>query len=165
MTEVVLAVSYRPTDMFEALAAWEKQYGIKLTCSQETEPLGTAGPLALARTLLSADGEPFFVFNSDVTCEYPLKELLAFHKAHGREGTIMVTRVDEPSKYGVVVHDAAGKIEHFVEKPQTFVGNHINAGLYCFNPSILDRIELKPTSIEKEIFPQMADEGHVSCDS
>ena len=34
----------------------------------------------------------------------------------------MVTKVDEPSKYGVVVHGADGKIAHFVEKPQTFVG-------------------------------------------
>lgn len=70
----------------------------------------------------------------------------------------MVTKVDEPSKYGVVVHDAKGKIQHFVEKPQTWVGNHINAGLYIFNPSILKRIPMEPTSIEKDIFPTMADE-------
>jgi len=99
------------------------------------------------------------VFNSDVTCEYPLAELLAYHRSHGGEGTLMVTKVDEPSKYGVVVHDAAGKIQHFVEKPQTFVGNHINAGLYCLSPAVLDRIPLRPTSIEKEVFPAMADEG------
>ena len=101
------------------------------------------------------------MFNSDVTCEYPLRDLLAFHKKTGKEGTIMVTRVDEPSKYGVVVHDATGRIQHFVEKPQTFVGNHINAGLYIFSPKILSRISLKPTSIEKEIFPVMADEGQL----
>lgn len=106
-------------------------------------------------------GDPFFVFNSDVTCEYPLKDLLAYHRSHGKEGTIMVTKVDEPSKYGVVVHDNTGRIQHFVEKPQTFVGNHINAGLYVFNPSILNRISMKPTSIEKEIFPVMADEGQL----
>lgn len=123
-------------------------------------PPPAAGPLALAKEHLS-DGEPFFVFNSDVTCEYPLKQLLDFHRAHGKEGTILVTRVEEPSKYGVVVHDDKGKIQHFVEKPQTFVGNHINAGMYCFNPSILDRIPLKPTSIEKEIFPDMADQGQL----
>jgi hypothetical protein len=62
---------------------------VKISYSQETEPLGTAGPLALARELLS-DGEPFFVLNSDVTCVFPFRELLAFHKAHQREGTIMV---------------------------------------------------------------------------
>lgn len=70
-----------------------------------------------------------------------------------------VTKVAEPSKYGVVIHDEAGKIQHFVEKPQTFVGNHINAGLYIFNSTVLDRIELRPTSIEKEIFPAMAAVG------
>jgi len=67
-----------------------------------------------------------------------------------------VTRVEDPSKYGVVVHDEAGLISRFVEKPTTFVGNHINAGLYCLSPSILKRIPMKPTSIEKEVFPLSA---------
>lgn len=116
-----------------------------------------AGPLKLAEKHID-DGEPFFVFNSDITCDYPLQRFLDFHKSHKKEGTIMVTKVEEPSKYGVIVHDAEGKIQHFVEKPQTWVGNHINAGLYIFNPSILKRIPLEPTSIEKDIFPKMADE-------
>jgi mannose-1-phosphate guanylyltransferase len=160
-SEVILAVNYKPEVMMAGLKAIEEEYGIKVTCSQETEPLGTAGPLALAREKLGGDGEPFFVFNSDVTCEYPLQGMLDFHRAHGAEGTICVTQVEEPSKYGVVVHNEAGAIQHFVEKPQTFVGNHINAGLYLFNPSILDRISPKPTSIEKEIFPVMANEDQL----
>ena len=65
--------------------------------------------------------------------------------------------MDEPSKYGVVVmEEATGKVERFVEKPKIFVGNKINAGIYLLNPSILDRIHLRPTSIEKEVFPQIA---------
>ena len=49
--------------------------------------------------------------------------------------------MEEPSKYGVVVYEAAtGQIERFVEKPQEFVSNKINAGLYIFSTSILDRI-------------------------
>lgn len=60
--------------------------------------------------------------------------------------------MEEPSKYGVVVYDErTGMIAEFVEKPQEYVGNKINAGLYIFNPSILDRIPLRPTSIEKEV--------------
>ena len=71
-----------------------------------------------------------------------------------------MTRVDEPSKYGVVVYSAeTGKIDRFVEKPQEYVSNKINAGMYIFNVSVLDRIELRPTSIEKEIFPVMAADG------
>lgn len=45
----------------------------------------------------------FFVFNSDVICEYPLDKLVEYHQAHGNEGTIMVTQVEDPSRYGVVV--------------------------------------------------------------
>lgn len=53
----------------------------------------------------------------------------------------MVTQVSDPSKYGVVVYDEnSGRISRFVEKPQQYVGNKINAGLYIFNPSILKRI-------------------------
>jgi len=46
-----------------------------------------------------------------------------------------------------------------VEKPSVFVGNKINAGLYLLNVSVIDRIEMRPTSIEREIFPAMASEG------
>jgi len=54
-----------------------------------------------------------------------------------------VTKVEEPSKYGVVVYEQdSGKIERFVEKPREYVSNKINAGLYIFNPTILNRIEV-----------------------
>ncbi|KAI4382810.1 hypothetical protein MLD38_008723 [Melastoma candidum] len=82
VTEVVLAINYQPDRMLNFLKEFEAQIGIKITCSQETEPLGTAGPLALARDKLVDDsGEPFFVLNSDVISEYPLKEMIEFHKA------------------------------------------------------------------------------------
>lgn len=49
-----------------------------------------AGPLALARELLNIDDEPFFVLNSDVICDFPFKDMLQFHRNHGKEGTIVV---------------------------------------------------------------------------
>lgn len=161
VTQVVLAVSYRAQEMEQELTQYAEQMGVELIYSHETEPLGTAGPLALAREILTRDDEPFFVLNSDITCEFPFKEMVKFHKNHGKEGTIVVTKVEEPSKYGVVVYDDDGKIEKFVEKPQEFVSNKINAGLYILNPSILNRIEIRPTSIEKEIFPVMAQAGEL----
>ena len=53
-------------------------------------PLFTAGPLGLAKDLLKEGNEPFFVLNSDITCDYPFAEMLDFHKSHGKEGTIVV---------------------------------------------------------------------------
>lgn len=161
VTEVILAVSYRAEDMERNLGEEAKKLGVKLIFSHESEPLGTAGPLALVSDILRSGDEPFFVLNSDIICDFPFKQLLDFHINHGKEGTIIVTKVEEPSKYGVVVYDDDGKIGSFVEKPQEFISNKINAGMYIFNPSILNRIELKPTSIEKEVFPSMAKDGEL----
>ncbi|VVB05780.1 unnamed protein product [Arabis nemorensis] len=138
---------------------YEKKLGIKITCSQETEPLGTAGSLALARDKLVDDsGAPFFVLNSEVMSEFPLGELIWLHNCRRGEASIMVTKVDEPSKYGVVaMEENTGKVESFVEKPNLCVGYKIFARIYLLNPSVLDLIELKPTSLEKEIFPQIAE--------
>lgn len=160
VTDIVLAVNYRPEVMVETLKKYEKEYGVSITFSVETEPLGTAGPLKLAEKVLKKDNSPFFVLNSDVICEYPFKELADFHKAHGGQGTIVATKVDEPSKYGVIVHDIAtpNLIDRFVEKPVEFVGNRINAGLYILNPEVIDLIDLKPTSIEKETFPILVEQ-------
>ncbi|MGH0137774.1 UNVERIFIED_CONTAM: hypothetical protein FKN15_064480 [Acipenser sinensis] len=136
--------------------------GIKISLSHEKEPLGTAGPLALARELLTDNSDPFFVLNSDVICDFPFEDMVKFHQHHGKQGTIVVTKVEEPSKYGVVVYEGeSGRIHRFVEKPQVFVSSKINAGMYIFSPSVLHRIQLRPTSIEKEIFPVMAQEGHL----
>ncbi|KAJ2336688.1 mannose-1-phosphate guanyltransferase [Coemansia sp. RSA 2681] len=157
VTDIVLAVNYKPEVMVAVLKKYEAKFGITITFSVEKEPLGTAGPLALARDVLGKDDSPFFVLNADVTCEYPFEKMRDFHIEHGNEGTILATKVEEPSKYGVIVtQPKSSRIDRFVEKPVEFVGNRINAGIYIFSPSILDRIELRPTSIEKEIFPKMA---------
>uniref|UniRef100_A0A5F9CVG7 Mannose-1-phosphate guanylyltransferase catalytic subunit beta n=1 Tax=Oryctolagus cuniculus TaxID=9986 RepID=A0A5F9CVG7_RABIT len=138
------------------------QLGIRISMSHEEEPLGTAGPLALARDLLSETADPFFVLNSDVICDFPFQAMAQFHRHHGQEGSILVTKVEEPSKYGVVVCEAeTGRIHRFVEKPQVFVSNKINAGMYVLSPAVLQRIQLQPTSIEKEVFPVMAKEGQL----
>lgn len=165
VNHIILAVSYMSDQLEKVLFSETDKLGVKLEFSHEDEPMDTAGPLALAREKLLSDGggnSPFFLLNSDVICDYPFEQMISFHKAHGKEGTIVVTKVEEPSKYGVVIYDKnTGQIEKFVEKPQVFVSNKINAGLYIFNPSILDRIKPVPTSIEKEIFPAMSKEGQL----
>ncbi|KAF4699477.1 hypothetical protein FOZ62_016928, partial [Perkinsus olseni] len=162
---VVLAVGFQPEHMQHALKEMEAKYKVKITCSIETEPLGTAGPLYLARDVLLSDDEPVFVFNSDVICDFPLKELLAFHTNHGREGTIVVTKVEDPSRFGVVVYDEeTGKIDRFVEKPKEFVGDKINAGLYILSNSVIEkRVEPRFMMVETDVFPQMAVEGELYC--
>lgn len=80
--------------MMNFIHEYEPKLGIKIVCSKEEEPMGTAGPLALARHILDdGSGSPFFVLNSDVISEYPLRAMVDFHKAKGGECSIMVTKV------------------------------------------------------------------------
>ena len=84
-----------------------------------------------------------FVFNSDVICEFPLEQLKQLHLEKKAEATLILTKVTDPSKYGVVVTDANNQIQRFVEKPKEFISDRINAGLYIFNTSVIDRIPLQ----------------------
>ncbi|VDN14704.1 unnamed protein product, partial [Dibothriocephalus latus] len=142
---------------------------VDLHFSYEDEHLGTGkffvfilialgGPLAQAAYWLKDLKEPFFVLNSDIICNYPFQRMLDFHKSHGKEGTMAVTKVEEPSRFGAVVYnDHSGGVLRFVEKPYDFIANKVNAGLYVFNSS------LRPTSIEVEIFPRMVEDGQLYC--
>ena len=62
--------------------------------------------------------------NSDIVCEFPLEKLIKFHFEHGKLATMMVKRVDNPSRFGVVSAESFNnedqeykKIVSFVEKP------------------------------------------------
>ena len=158
VTEIILAINYQPESMIEYMKELEAEFSIKLTASIETEPLGTAGPIRLAKDKLLATGaqEDFFVFNSDIICQFPLKKMLEYHKAKKAEGTLMVTQVEDPSRYGVILFGEDGLIQDFIEKPSKPISNKINAGLYILNKSVIERIPEKPTSIEREIFPKIA---------
>jgi mannose-1-phosphate guanylyltransferase len=158
VTEVIMATSYQPECMLNYMKELEAEFSIKITASIENEPLGTAGPIKLAKEKLLADPtqEDFFVFNSDIICQFPLKKLLEFHKARKAEGTLMVTQVEDPSRYGVILFDETGLIQNFIEKPKKFISDKINAGLYLLNKSIIERIPDRPTSIEREVFPKVA---------
>lgn len=153
--KIVFALSELQNDLKAYMQEYqERKKSIQIIPSIESEPLGTAGPISLAKEHLK--GHRFFMMNSDVMSPYPFKDLLEFHLSHGGEGTIMSWDVDDPSRFGVILSDESGAITNFVEKPQTFVGNSINAGHYIFEPSIIDRIKPVPTSIEREIFPLIA---------
>lgn len=158
VTEVIMAISYQPECMLDYMKELEAEFSVKITASIEHEPLGTAGPIKLAREKLLSDPsqEDFFVFNSDIICQFPLKKLLEFHRANKAEGTLMVTQVKDPSRYGVILFDETGLIKDFIEKPKDFISDKINAGLYLLNKSIIERIPDRPTSIEREVFPKAA---------
>jgi mannose-1-phosphate guanylyltransferase len=160
VTDAVLSLGYRP-DMFIEAYPDDRCAGVTLHYAVEPEPLDTAGAVRFA----ALDGgieNTFFVVNGDVLTEFDVGALWAFHRAAAAEATIALTPVEDPSRFGVVPIDDAGRVEAFVEKPAPGEAptNWINAGIYVLEPSVIDRIPAgRRASIERETFPQMVADG------
>ena len=161
VTEAVLSLGYRPDAFIDAYPDGVCA-GVVLHYAVEPDPLDTAGAVRFAALSAGID-DTFIVVNGDVLTDLNVAELWEFHKSHGAEGTIALTPVEDPSRYGVVPIDDNGRVIEFVEKPApgTAPTNWINAGTYVLEPSVLDRIASdRKVSIERETFPAMvADES------
>jgi mannose-1-phosphate guanylyltransferase len=74
--------------------------------------MGTAGPLKLAESILRADNKEglFFTFNSDIICDFPLEDLLQTQRKHNQEGTMVLAKVEDPRRFGVIVVKPSGQI-------------------------------------------------------
>ena len=58
---------------------------------QEYAALGTGGGLYHFRDqILSGGPQAFFVLNADVCSEFPLDEMLAFHREHGDPSSLVI---------------------------------------------------------------------------
>jgi mannose-1-phosphate guanylyltransferase len=152
----VLALGYRP-DVFRRAFPDGRCHGVELVYAVEPEPLDTGGAVGFAARAAGID-DTFIVVNGDVLTDLDVSELVAAHRESGAEGTIALTPVDDPSRYGVVPIDVHGRVTAFIEKPPPgeAPSNWINAGTYVLEPSVLDRIEPdRKVSIEREVFPAM----------
>ena len=160
VTDAILALGYRPDAFLDAYPDG-RCAGVELHYAVEPEPLDTAGAVRFA-ALSGGIDDTFIVVNGDVLTDLDLTALWDFHKTHGAEGTIALTPVEDPSRYGVVPIDDDGRVLEFVEKPPpgTAPTNWINAGTYVLEPSVLDRIaDGRRVSIERETFPAMVSDG------
>jgi mannose-1-phosphate guanylyltransferase len=160
VTEAVLSLGYRPDAFMDAYPDGTCG-GVELHYAVEPEPLDTAGAVRFAAISAGID-DTFIVVNGDVLTDLDVAALWSFHRGHGAEGTIALTPVDDPSRYGVVPIDADGRVIEFVEKPDpgTAPTNWINAGTYVLEPTVLDRIDAdRRVSIERETFPAMVESG------
>lgn len=157
--ELVLLTSYL-AETFAGAVETARARGMRVEVTREETPLGTAGAIKNAERFL--DDETFFAFNGDILTAMDLTAALSFHRARAAEATIVLTPVEDPSAYGVVPTDSEGRVGGFIEKPPpgSAPTNLINAGVYIFEPSLLDRIPAGiEYSAERALFPGLVADG------
>ena len=134
-------------------------YGLQVDYAVETEPLGTAG--AIANCADKLDDGSFYVCNGDVLSDVDLTALAALHADKGAMGTIFLTPVEDPRRYGLVELRDDASVASFLEKPGEWQGTAlINAGVYVLEHEVLEMIPRgRQFSIERGVFPRLAQAG------
>jgi mannose-1-phosphate guanylyltransferase len=156
--EVILSLGYRPDAFLERFPGGSVPGSpLRLRLAVEPEPLGTGGAIRFAAAAGDV-AERFLVCNGDVLSTLDLSALLRFHDERGAQASIALTRVEDPSAFGVVPTSTDGRVLGFVEKPPrgSAPTDWINAGVYVFEASVLDAIpDGRPVSVERETFPAL----------
>jgi len=162
VTHVVLATSYR-AEMFTEAFGEGAGFGLSIDYVYESEPLGTGGGIRNAASRLRGrPDDAVVVLNGDVLSAHDVPAQVDLHRKKEAAVTLHLVEVDDPSRYGCVPTDAAGRVTAFLEKTPNPVTNRINAGCYIFRRSVIDQIPAgQVVSVERETFPGLIRAGAV----
>ena len=156
--EVVLCTAYKP-GLFHRMLGDGRRLGLRLRYVHERRPLGTGGAV---KNALPRPDSTVLVLNGDILHRLDVSAFAKFHRRSRAELSIALTRVKDPTLYGLVDTDPAGRVRRFVEKPSwdEVITNTVNAGAYLFEPSALARIpEGVAYSLERSLFPHMLEDA------
>ncbi len=157
-TEIVVTVAYL-ANAIRTYFGDGSEFGVSMTYVSEESPLGTAGSVGNARSLLD---EPFLVISGDVLTDIDLGRVWADHHATEAMVTVVLQRVENPLDFGIVMLDEQGQISRFLEKPswgEVFTDT-VNTGIYVLNPEIFEHIPLDGASdFSGDVFPKLLSDG------
>lgn len=159
VTEVVLSTCYKSHYIKNYLDNGSK-LGIKIDYVSEDIPLGTGGAIKNSEKFFD---DTFIVLNSDIVDDISYRDLVKFHKKKKASVSIAMTKVKDPSQYGVIEFDSDNYIDAFKEKPKQGETNSkwINAGVYVFEPEVFKEIPKdRVVSVERDIYPLLLEKGY-----
>jgi|YelNatPaOPRAMG01_1025707.scaffolds.fasta_scaffold19533_2 mannose-1-phosphate guanylyltransferase len=135
---------------------------VKIDFIYEEEPLGDAGPLHLVNSKIGLTST-FIVSYGDVFSFINVGDMVKYHREHGGIATIMLTRVEDVSRYGVAVVNSNNKVLSFIEKPKPHEvkSNLVNAGMYVFEPEVLNYIPKGRSKLSADVIPKLVEKFDV----
>ncbi|PTM58408.1 sugar phosphate nucleotidyltransferase [Desmospora activa] len=152
ITEIAVTVQYLPhliRDYFGDGSEW----GVKLHYFEETQPLGTAGSVKNAEEFLD---DTFLVISGDALTDFDLEQAIRFHRERMAIGTLVLTKVEVPLEYGVVMTQEDGRVVRFLEKPSwsEVFSDTVNTGIYVLEPEVLSLFNPGQVfDFSKDLFP------------
>ncbi len=160
ITDVAINLHHRP-DILRHFVGDGARFGLRVVYSFEPEMLGTSGALRPLRSFFS-DQDVFVVLYGDVLTDLELGPVMEAHKAAGADATLVLTKVDDPTRAGLVAFDGTRRITRIVEKPTGDVtfSKWANAGIYVCGLAVLDYVAASDAQdFGHDLFPAMLRDG------
>ena len=152
VTAATIATGYKSMSVSNTLG--HRYRDMKLSYSEESHPLGTGGALKKAAATLNK--EWLLVMNGDSFIDLNFNSFMSWHTEQNEPRcSIVLTKVQNPNRHGLVKVNASGIVLGFVEKPLDPYNQPglINAGIYLFHRSTLASLPRSTTfSIEQDFF-------------
>lgn len=158
ITDIGVTLQYMPESIRDFFGNGS-EFGVNMRYYVEETPLGTAGSVKNAASFLD---DTFVVISGDALTDFDLSRAIEFHREKGSVATLVLTRVETPLEYGVVITDQQGAIKQFLEKPSwgEVFSDTVNTGIYVLEPGVLDYIkEGQIFDFSKDLFPLLLKEG------
>ncbi|MFI0895638.1 NDP-sugar synthase [Streptomyces sp. NPDC020983] len=152
---VVISGGYRH-EMITDYVGDGSRFGLDVSYAIEAEPLGRGGGLKFAARRLADPGSPFYVLNGDVISRFSLADFTAYH--HANAGAVTIALSPYRSNWGVADLVDGNRIKGFTQSPE--LPYWINAGVYIFNPDVVDLLPDKGDH-EDTTFPELARDGRL----
>ncbi|AZN41223.1 sugar phosphate nucleotidyltransferase [Paenibacillus albus] len=152
ITDIAVTVQFIP----EAIRNYfddGSDFGVRLHYFEEQSPLGTAGSVKNAEQFLD---ETFVVISGDALTDFDLTRAIDYHREKGSVATLVLTQVDSPLEFGVVMTDENGRINRFLEKPSwgEVFSDTVNTGIYILETEVFQYSEKNQEfDFSKDLFP------------
>jgi UDP-N-acetylglucosamine diphosphorylase/glucosamine-1-phosphate N-acetyltransferase len=164
-TQIVLVVGYKQEVVRDLIAAQGPAFSAGLEFAVQEQQLGTGHAVRSAQGNFAADlrdpshsARPVFVLAGDgpLIRGATLRQLLDLHRSSGAKATLATSVIDDPTGYGRIVRDSAGRLSRIVEHkectPDQLMIREVNPSYYCFELgslfSTLERVKRNESSGE-----------------
>ncbi|NJQ04199.1 glucose-1-phosphate thymidylyltransferase [Streptomyces lonarensis] len=129
----------------EAAVGDGSRFGARVTYIPQGAPLGLAHAVLVAREWLADDD--FVMYLGDNFVIGGITELVADFRAERPDARVLLTKVADPSSFGVAELDPDGHIERLEEKPRAPRSDLALVGIYLFTPAVHDAVQaIRPSA-------------------